>query len=107
MARQDDNKLAFGLTMVVYGLIFLLDKAGILQKFQHGEVFTDFRVLLLIAGIIFLVAKKDKTWGIVLTSVGVLLNADFFFGWFEQFSAITIPLMLIVAGVILIFRSKR
>ncbi|OJU53781.1 MAG: hypothetical protein BGN96_17115 [Bacteroidales bacterium 45-6] len=107
MAKDDDNKLAFGLILMIFGLIFLVDKTGLLDKIPNGEAITNFRVLILIAGGIFLFAKREKTWGIILTGLGVILNADFFFGWFASLSAITVPVMLIILGVILVFRSQK
>ncbi|MBP1617403.1 MAG: hypothetical protein H6Q14_1230 [Bacteroidetes bacterium] len=107
MAKDDDNKLAFGLILMIFGLIFLLDKTGLLDMIPNGGAITNFRILVLIAGVIFLFAKREKMWGIILTGLGVLLNADFFFGWFASISAITIPVLLIVIGVILVFRSKK
>ena len=107
MAKDDDNKLAFGLILMIFGLIFLLDKTGLLEKIPNGDSLTNFRILVLIAGAILLFAKREKMWGIILTGLGVILNADFFFGWFASFSAITTPILLIVIGVILVFRSKK
>lgn len=107
MTKKDDNRLAFGIILMVFGLIFLLDKTGLLGLIPKAETLVNFRVLVLIAGIIFLLAKRDRTWGLVLTGLGVILNADFFFDWFQSFSAITIPIIFIIIGVILVFKSKR
>lgn len=107
MAKADDNKLAFGLILMLFGLIFLLDKTQILDLIPNGHEVTNLRVLILIAGVVLLIAKREKTWGLILTALGVILNADFFFGWFASLSSLLTPLILIVLGIILVFKSKK
>lgn len=107
MIKNDDNKLAIGLILMIFGLIFLLDKTNVLEMIPNGNIITDFRVLVLIAGVIFLFAKKEKTLGAILTGLGVILNADFFFGWFESISNILTPIVLIVVGIFLVLRAKK
>jgi hypothetical protein len=107
MARDAENKLAYGLILMIFGLVFLLEKTGLLDQVPYGNHLTNLRALVLIAGIVFLFAKTEKKWGIILTGLGVVLNADFFFGWLEYYSSIMIPVVLIVAGVILVVRAKK
>lgn len=107
MAKKSDNKLAYGLTIMVFGLIFLLDRTGILHKIPHGEVLTGVGTLFLIAGIIFLITRAEKALGIILTAIGVIINADFFFGWMTHYSNLIVPIILIVAGLVLVLLSRR
>lgn len=107
MARNSENKLAYGLILMVIGLIFLFDKTGLLDQIPYGNHATSLGVLTLIAGLILMAVKSDKKWGVILTGLGVLLNADFFFGWFNNLSAITVPVVLIIIGVVLVLKAKR
>lgn len=107
MTRDTENRFSYGLILLAFGLIFLLDKVGALGRIPYGERLTDFKSLILVAGVILLVSRNDKKWGIVLTAVGVFLNANFIFGWIQDFSAFTVPIVLLATGAFLVLSSRK
>ncbi len=107
MAKKSDNRLAYGLTIMTFGLLFLLQKTGVLAKIPYGDSLISIGSFFLIAGIIFLLARAEKTLGIILTAVGVIINSDFFFGWMRHYSNLIVPIILIVTGLFLVLTSKR
>jgi len=92
---------------MIYGVVFLLSKTGILKHIPYGEKLLSIGSFFLIAGIVFLFTRTEKRTGIVLTVIGVLINADLFFGWIHSYSNLIIPLLLIVIGLILVITSKK
>ena len=108
MARTSTgDRLAYGLTILIFGVLFLLDKTGILSQIPYADRLVHLGSLFLIAGIVFLSTKAEKVTGIVLTVIGVILNADLFFGWMKSYSNLIVPILLIVAGLILVLTAKK
>lgn len=107
MAKKNNDRLPYGLTIMVFGLIFLLNKTGVLSLIPYGERLMSVGVLFVIAGIIFLCTKAEKKMGLILTAIGVLINADFFFGWMHSYSNLIVPILLIVIGLVMVVSSKR
>lgn len=106
MAKKSNNHLAYGLTIMIFGLIFLLERTGILRKIPYGESLIGIGSFFLIAGIIFLLTRAEKTLAIVFTAIGIIINANLFWGWMNTYTSLFAPILLIIAGLILILTSK-
>lgn len=106
MAKKSNNNLSYGLILTIFGLLILLSKTGVLSHIPYGSYLISIGSFFLITGIIFLLTKSEKTIGIIFTAIGVILNADIFFGWIYSFSNLIIPVILIVFGIIMIIRSR-
>ncbi|WP_165023386.1 LiaF transmembrane domain-containing protein [Dysgonomonas sp. ZJ279] len=102
-----NDRLSYGVTILVFGIIFLLDKIGILDKIPYGGKLMSVGAFFLIAGIIFLITQPKKILGWVFTAVGVILNADLFFGRMDNYSIYIVPLALIIVGIIMVFTSSK
>lgn len=105
--KNTGDRLAYGLTIMIFGILFLLDKIGILDKIPYASNLVNIGTLCLIAGIVFLCTKVEKKIGIILTIVGVIINSDFFFGWMRSYSNLIVPVILIIAGLIMILSTKK
>lgn len=106
MAKNSNNYWAYGLIMIIFGLIVLLNRTGILNHVPYGGYLITTGSFFMIAGIIMLLTKSEKTNGIMLTAIGVILNADIFFGWIHSYSMLIMPIVLLLLGIVLIIRSK-
>ena len=106
-AKDTENRLAYGLTILVFGVLFLLDKVGVLSHIPYGKEFISIGSLFLVAGIIFLLTKTEKKMGLVLAGVGIIINSDLFFGWMRNYSNLVVPVILIVVGMIMVLTSKK
>lgn len=107
MAKVSNNRLPFGLILLLVGVIYLLSKTGILEKIPYMSRFMNIGTFFLIAGIIFLLTKTEKTIGIVFTAIGVIINFDFFFGWLQNYSSLIVPIALIGIGLVMVLTSKK
>lgn len=105
MAAQKDNKLAWGISLLVFGVIFLVRQLNIVPK-EIAEIIFDYKNYPLILGVIFLLAHKNKNAGLVLIAVGLLFRLSEIIRWTQHISDFIWPLLLIIAGVILIFGNK-
>ncbi|NDW18058.1 hypothetical protein D0T53_03890 [Dysgonomonas sp. 216] len=107
MARGTGDRLAYGLTILTFGTVILLDKTGVLARIPYGYTLMSIGSFFLIAGIIFLCTKAEKSIGVIFTLIGVLINSNFFFGWMRNYSNLLIPVILIVAGLIMVLTSRK
>ncbi len=107
MAKNSGNRFPYGLLILIIGIIYLLSKTGILAHIPYADKLMSIGTFFLIAGIIFLFTKAEKTMGIVFTAIGVIMNFDFFFGWIHNFSSLIIPVILIAIGLFMVITSKK
>ncbi len=106
MALAKDNKMAWGISLLVFGIIFLIRQMGILPS-AIANLAYDIRNYPIILGVIFLIFHKNKTIGIVLLIVSVLFRLSDIIRWTEHLSDLIWPILLIVAGGIVIFKAKK
>lgn len=107
MAKNSGNRFPYGLLILIIGIIYLLSKTGILAHIPYADKLMNIGTFFLIAGIIFLFTKAEKTMGIVFTAIGIIMNFDFFFGWIHNFSSLIIPVILIAVGLFMVMTSKK
>lgn len=102
-----NDRLSYGLTMLIFGLLFLLDKTGILAQIPYGKNLISAGAFFLIAGIVFLCTQPKKVLGWIFLAVGVFINANFFLVKFNIYSKYLVPIALVVVGLIMVFTSKK
>lgn len=107
MAKISNNRLPFGLILLLVGIIYLLSKTGILENIPYISKMMNIGTFFLVAGLIFLITKTEKTIGIVFTAISVIINFDFFFGWLQNYSTFIIPIALIGIGLAMVLTSKK
>ena len=101
-----DNRLAWGISLLLFGVMFLLRQLGIFSP-EIADVLFDFKNFPLIIGVIFLIWHKNKSIGMILIVVGVLLRLQEIIHWTQNLSEFVWPLLLIAAGIILLFGVKK
>ena len=106
MNIQKDNRLAWGISLLLFGVMFLLRQLGIFSP-EIADVLFDFKNFPLIIGVIFLIWHKNKSIGMILIVVGLLLRLQEIIHWTQNLSEFVWPLLLIAAGIILLFGVKK
>lgn len=101
-----DNRMAWGVSLLVFGIMFLINQLNLLPPAVSDFIF-DIKNYLFILGIIFLIYHKNKNIGIVLLVVGVLFRLNNIIDWTKNISNYIWPVLLIVAGGILIFGISK
>jgi len=105
MSAKNDNRLAWGITLLVFGCLFLVRQLQILPMEIADYVF-DFKNYPLIIGLIFLLFHDNKNIGIVLIVVGLLFRLSDIIHWTRHISDYIWPVLLITAGAVLVFKKK-
>lgn len=105
MASKSDNRLAWGITLLVFGCLFLLRQLQIIPSEIANYLF-DFKNYPLIMGIIFLLSHTNKNIGIVLIAVGLLFRLSDIIHWSRNISDFIWPVLLIAAGAVMVFKKK-
>lgn len=106
-SKTSNDRLSYGITILIFGVLFLLDKLGFLKHIPYGYKLISVGVFFLIGGIVFLITQPKKILGWILLGVGIVLNADLFFGWISDYSNLIVPLGLIIAGVAMVLTAKK
>lgn len=105
--KSSNDRLSYGITLLIFGIIFLLDKLGVLSHIPYAKNLMSIGTFFLIGGIVFLITQPKKVLGWIFLGLGILLNADFFFGWISDYSNLIVPLALIIAGVAMVLTAKK
>ena len=105
MSTKNDNRLAWGVTLLVFGCLFLIRQLQILPP-EISEYIFDFKNYPLIIGIIFLLFHTNKNIGIVLIALGLLFRLSDIIHWTRHISDFIWPVLLISAGAILVLKKK-
>lgn len=104
---KSNDRLSYGITILIFGVLFMLDKLHILDKIPYANKLISIGIFFLIAGAVFLFTQPKKMLGWIFLVIGLLLNADIFFGWMNNYSNLIVPLGLIIAGVAMVLTSKK
>lgn len=106
--KRDENKLATGITILVIGLIHLIDKARVIAiNSAVWQELIDWRSYFIYAALAFLIVKTDKTTGIILLILGILLRIGAILHYMGNWQAYLIPSFLIIIGASLIIGVLR
>ncbi len=105
MAAQKDNRLAWGISLLFFGLLFFVKQLMVFPP-EIADILFDYRNYPFILGAIFLLTHKNKNIGIVLLVVGVLFRLSDIIYFTRHISDFIWPSLLIIAGLIVIFSKK-
>ena len=108
-AKANNNKdtyKATAITLIVFGVLYLADKLLHFSTLGLSWVMNRDNFLLYTA-VIFLLFKNDKSVGLVLTGLWLILNFGLITALLGTMSAYLLPVALLVVGCILYFVSTR
>lgn len=108
-AKANNNKdtyKATGITLMAFGILYLLDKLVHFAALGLPWVMQKDNFLLYTA-VIFLFVKHDKSVGLVLVGLWLVLNFGLITALLGTMSAYLLPLALLVIGIILYFIATR
>ncbi len=103
---RKDSRLAWGITLLFFGILFLLKHLNIVPANVGNILFSPWNYPIF-AGIIFLICYRNKSVGGVLLLFGVLFRIPDIIRITSQWSAYIWPALLIIAGCILVFGVKK
>ncbi len=103
--RQYDRRLWLGLGLVLVGLVFLADNFGWIEYSVRRYIFR-WEMVLMLLGIIFILGRGRTTTGIILLVLGGVFYLREFLDLNFNFWQIFWPSLLILFGVMIIFRHQ-
>ena len=106
MSSKKDNRLAWGVTLLVFGSLFLIRQLQIIPP-DLAHVIFDIKNYPLLIGVIFLLFHSNKNIGIVLIVVGLLFRLSDIIQITRHISDYIWPVLLILAGAILLLGIKK
>ena len=101
-----DSRFPWGISLLVFGIMFLLRQIGVFSP-ETDDLIFYLRNILLVLGVIFLITYRNKSVGIVLTAVWALFYLKDIILWSRNLSDFIWPVLLIAAGTLLLFSSKK
>lgn len=104
--NHKDTYKASAIFLIVMGILYLVDKLIGFASYGLPWVMQKDN-LLLYATVIFLWFKTDKSVGIVLAGIWLILNIGLVIALLGQMSAYLLPAALLIIGVILYLVSTR
>ncbi len=104
--NHKDTYKASAIFLIVMGILYLVDKLIGFASYGLPWVMQKDN-LLLYAAVIFLWFKTDKSVGIVLAGIWLILNIGLVITLLGQMSAYLLPAALLIIGVILYLVSTR
>lgn len=101
------DKMAWGATLLAFGVLILLDKIGITDNLPFTDFIQSIGTYFLVAGIIFLIYRTEKTLGLVFTVIGLIIHSDVFFGWMKDYRNLLLPIALLAIGLVLVLSNRK
>jgi predicted membrane protein len=103
--RHADKRLWFGAGAILLGLLLLANNFGVLD-YEIKRYLFRWEVILIFLGIVFISGRGNKSTGIILLIIGSVFYLRDFLHFHLNFWQIFWPSLLILAGLMIIFRHK-
>ena len=104
--NSKDTYLATAVTFMVIGALFLIDKLIHFSSIGLPWVMNKDNMLLYAAAC-FLIFKRDKSIGLVLLGLWLVMNICVVMSLLGSLSGYLLPLTLLIIGIILYWFAKR
>lgn len=104
--NSKDTYLATAVTFMVIGALFLIDKLIHFSSIGLPWVMNKDNMLLY-ATACFLIFKRDKSIGLVLLGLWLVMNIGLVMSLLGSLSGYLLPLTLLIIGIILYWFAKR
>jgi predicted membrane protein len=99
------KRFLIGFVILAAGLALLLRNFGILD-YELKRYILRWEVILIALGFVFILSHDNKGPGIVLLFVGGAFYLSDFFDFHFNFWQVFLPALLILAGILILFRQK-
>jgi predicted membrane protein len=103
--KHYDRRIWLGIGAILLGLLFLANNFGVLA-YEIRHYILRWEVLLMFLGIVFIMGQRKRSTGIILLVIGGVFYLRDFLHFQFNFWEIFWPGILILAGLMIIFRHK-
>ncbi len=103
--RKTDKQLIVGVVILLIGAALLANNFGLFSYEIHRYLFR-WEVILMAIGIIFIAGREHRGTGFIMLAIGGIFYLRDFFDFHYNFWQIFWPGMLILAGIMILFRGR-
>lgn len=103
---KKDDKLSWGITLLFFGILFLLKIWGKAPA-ELSQYAFNIKNFPIVVGIIFLIFNDNRAIGIVLLVLGLFMRFDYIMHMTNHMSPYIFPGILIVVGALFIWGFKK
>lgn len=100
-----DKRLLFGVLIILIGIALLARSFGFYSE-ELNEYFFRWEMILIGLGLVFIISRSNLTTGIILLFIGAGFYTNNVFNLHFNFWQIFLPLLLIITGILIIFRHS-
>lgn len=104
--EHQKKNLTFGITLVIVGIVFLLERMNIATHFIHHYLLR-WESLLILFGLLLIFIQKRYIGGFVLLVTGGYFIVDDFYFLLKDLHTWFLPLILIIVGLLFLFIPKK
>lgn len=104
--NNKDTYKATAVSLIVIGLLLLLDKFVRFSSIGLSWIMNKDN-LVLYTSVCFLIFKRDKSVGLILLALWLVMNIDLVVSWFGSLSGYLLPLAPLLIGGILLLITRR
>ncbi len=101
------DKIANGLILLIFGFLLLIIQLRITNHWFWMTYINNPATFFFVAGTISLWLKREKSFGYILTGIGLIGYADIIFKWSNNLTLHPFPLVVMATGGTLMFFAKR
>lgn len=103
--HKRDRRLGVGIVFIFLGAILILSNLGLIPQTLRHHIFS-WQMILIVIGLFGVVNNRNKTFGLVMISVGVFFLLPGLFGFSRQMWHMFWPAIFLVIGAYILFRRK-
>ncbi|MBN1250935.1 MAG: hypothetical protein JXA16_02295, partial [Bacteroidales bacterium] len=105
-SQKKDKRLGVGLVFIFIGSVLIMSNIGIMPQILRHYIFS-WQMLLIVIGIFNLVNNKNKTFGLILITVGVFFLLPQIFGFPRLYIRMFWPAIFIIIGAYILLRKRH
>jgi len=98
-------RLIVGGLLIVIGLLLFMSINDYID-YNIGHIIFSFPFILFVIGILILVNSRNRTFGLILTFVGLFFLIPRIFPWIDINGSLIFPLLIIGLGIAIIVRQR-
>jgi len=103
--RRSDRRLGVGVVFIFIGAVLILSNLGIMPQVLRHHIFS-WQMILIVIGLFQIVNNKNRTFGLIMMTVGVFFLLPGIFGFSRQMWHMFWPAIFLIIGAYILFRRK-
>ncbi len=103
--KGKDKRLGVGIIFIFIGAILILTNLGIMPSNLRHYIFS-WQTILIVIGLFGVVNNRNKTFGLIMITMGVFFLLPGIFGFSKQIRHMFLPAVFLIIGAYILFRRR-